>query len=142
MTDMDYSGNGQIELWQNGTLLVNWTGAVGYDPTTIPYENPPQGTANPNTKFDVFLGPYRPIQDTEQTEFFDEGALGGHLRRCVARSPDGGGAIRYVRAYRSNRRRYRWQPFQRALVFGWAALGDIVVHLRSGHHHYVGWGDY
>ncbi len=72
MTDMDYNGAGQIELWQNGNLLVNWTGAVGYNPTTIPYNGAPQGTANPNTKFDVFLGPYRPIQDTQQEEFFDE----------------------------------------------------------------------
>jgi len=72
MTDMDYSGDGQVELWQNGNLLVNWTGAVGYNPSTIPYKNPPEGTADPNSKFDVFLGPYRPVQDTQQEEFWDE----------------------------------------------------------------------
>jgi len=71
MTDMDYNGAGQVELWQNGTLLMNWTGAVGYNPSTIPY-NPPTGLSNPNQKFDVFLGPYRPTQDTQQEEFFDE----------------------------------------------------------------------
>jgi Dockerin type I domain/PEP-CTERM motif len=71
MTDMDYTGAGQIELWQNGTQLVNWTGAVGYNPSTIPY-NPPTGLSDPNQKFDVFLGPYRPTQNTQQEEFFDE----------------------------------------------------------------------
>ena len=76
MTDMDYNGNGQIKLWQNGTLLMNWTGAVGYDPSTIPYKNPPIGTANPNSHFDVFLGPYRPIQNTEQTELISMTPVG------------------------------------------------------------------
>jgi hypothetical protein len=71
MTDMDYNGAGQVELWQNGNLLINWTGAVGYNPSTIPY-NPPTGLSDPNQKFDVFLGPYRPTQETQQEEFFDE----------------------------------------------------------------------
>jgi hypothetical protein len=72
MTDMDYNGDGQIELWQNGNLLMNWTGAVGYNPSTIPYKNPPEGTEDPNSQFDVFLGPYRPSQETEQQEQFDD----------------------------------------------------------------------
>jgi len=71
-TYMDYSGSGNIELWQNGNLIVNWTGAVGYDPSTIPYNNPPEGTANPNSQFDVYVGPYRPSQETEQSEVFDD----------------------------------------------------------------------
>jgi hypothetical protein len=72
MTYMDYNGDGQIELWQNGTMLMNWTGAVGYNPSTIPYKNPPEGTANPNSQFDVYVGPYRPSQETEQSEEFDD----------------------------------------------------------------------
>jgi hypothetical protein len=71
-TTMDFNGNGEVALWENGTKLVDWTGAVGYDPSTIPYKNPPQGTANPNQSFDVFFGPYRPIQNTEQVEQFDD----------------------------------------------------------------------
>ncbi|HUB24916.1 MAG TPA: heparin lyase I family protein [Tepidisphaeraceae bacterium] len=71
-TDMDYSGDGQVALWENGTELVDWTGAVGYNPSTIPYKNPPEGTANPNQNFDVFIGPYRTIQDTQQQELFDD----------------------------------------------------------------------
>jgi hypothetical protein len=72
MTLMDYTGGGQVKLWQNGSQLVNWTGAVGYDPTTIPYKNPPAGTDNPNTAFDVFFGPYREQQSTTQELFYDE----------------------------------------------------------------------
>jgi len=68
----DYSGNGQIKVWQNGTQVITWTGKVGYDPSTIPYNNPPAGTANPNPNFDVFYGPYRNTQDTKQQMFFDE----------------------------------------------------------------------
>ena len=71
-TYMDYNGSGEVALWENGTKLVDWTGAVGYNPSTIPYKNPPQGTANPNTAFDVFFGPYRPTQNTEQIENFDD----------------------------------------------------------------------
>jgi hypothetical protein len=51
---------------------VNWTGAVGYNPTTIAYRNPPAGTDNPNTAFDVFFGPYREQQATAQELFYDE----------------------------------------------------------------------
>jgi hypothetical protein len=71
-TVMDFNGSGEVALWENGVKLVDWTGAVGYDPSTIPYKNPPQGTANPNSSFDVFFGPYRPIQNTEQVEQFDD----------------------------------------------------------------------
>jgi hypothetical protein len=71
-TDMDYSGSGQIQLWQNGNLLMSWTGAVGYNPSTIPYKNPPAGTADPNSAFNVYVGPYRPSQETEQSELFDD----------------------------------------------------------------------
>ena len=72
MSIMDYSGQGQVKLWQDGTQLIGWTGAVGYDPTTIPYNNPPAGTANPNAAFDVFIGPYREQQSTRQQFFYDE----------------------------------------------------------------------
>ena len=68
----DYTGSGQIKVWQNGTQVIDWTGKVGYDPSTIPYNNPPAGTANPNNAFDVFYGPYRNTQDTKQQMFFDE----------------------------------------------------------------------
>jgi hypothetical protein len=68
----DYNGNGQIKVWQNGTQVIAWTGKVGYDPSTIPYKNPPAGTANPNTSFDVFYSPYRNRQNTKQQMFFDE----------------------------------------------------------------------
>ena len=71
-TTMNYSGNGQVKLWQNGSELVDWNGTVGYDPTTIPYKNPPAGAANPNSAFDVFFGPYREQQSTEQEFYFDE----------------------------------------------------------------------
>ena len=70
-TYMDYNGSGEVALWENGTKLVDWTGAVGYNPSTIPY-NPPTGQPNPNQKFDVFFGPYRPTQSTEQIENFDD----------------------------------------------------------------------
>ena len=72
MSIMDYTGGGQVKLWQNGSQLVNWTGTVGYDPGTIPYKNPPAGTDNPNSAFDVFFGPYREQQSTTQEFFFDE----------------------------------------------------------------------
>jgi len=72
MTDMDYGGSGQVKLWQNGNLLMNWTGAVGYNPSTIPYKNPPEGTANPSQNFNVYFGPYRPAQQSEQEELFDD----------------------------------------------------------------------
>ena len=68
----DYTGNGQIKVWENGTQVITWTGKVGYDPSTIPYKNPPAGTPNPNNAFDVFYGPYRNTQDTKQQMFFDE----------------------------------------------------------------------
>lgn len=68
----DYTGNGQIKVWQDGTQVIYWTGKVGYDPSTIPYKNPPAGTANPNNAFDVFYGPYRNTQNTKQQMFFDE----------------------------------------------------------------------
>jgi hypothetical protein len=70
-TTMDYNGSGEVALWENGTKLVDWTGAVGYNPSTIPY-NPPTGQPNPNQNFDVFFGPYRPTQSTEQIENFDD----------------------------------------------------------------------
>jgi hypothetical protein len=70
-TYMDYNGSGEVALWENGTKLVDWTGAVGYNPSTIPY-NPPTGQPNPNQNFDVFFGPYRPTQSTEQIENFDD----------------------------------------------------------------------
>ena len=72
MTVMDFNGNGHVELWQNGNKLVDWTGSDAYDPSTIPYKNPPAGTDNPNSAFDVFVGPDRPQQSTEQTELFDD----------------------------------------------------------------------
>jgi Polysaccharide lyase len=71
MTDMDYSGNGEIELWQNGNLLTTWTGVVGYDPSGYPYDLP-TGINHPNQKFNVYFGPYRPGQDSEQEELFDD----------------------------------------------------------------------
>jgi hypothetical protein len=71
-TTMDFSGNGHVQLWQNGTELVNWTGSDAYDPSTIPYKNPPEGTVSPNSAFDVFIGPYRDQQSTEQGELFDD----------------------------------------------------------------------
>jgi hypothetical protein len=72
MTIMDFSGAGQVKLWQNNTQLLAWTGSDAYDPTTIPYKNPPPGTPNPNSAFDVFIGPYRDQQNTTQRELFDE----------------------------------------------------------------------
>jgi len=68
----DYTGNGQIKVWQNGNQIIYWTGKVGYDPSTIPYKNPPAGTPNPNNSFDVFYGPYRDRQPTQQQVFYDE----------------------------------------------------------------------
>lgn len=68
----DFNGNGQIKVWQNGIQVIAWTGKVGYDPSTIPYKNPPSGTPNPNDAFDVFYGPYRNRQNTKQQMFFDE----------------------------------------------------------------------
>ena len=72
MSIMDYNGQGQVKLWQDGAQLAAWTGDVGYDPTTIPYHNPPAGTDFPNTAFDVFFGPYREQQTTSQQFYFDE----------------------------------------------------------------------
>ena len=64
-TTMNYTGNGQVKLWQNPSQMVDWSGAVGYDPTTIPYKTPPVGTANPNNAFDVFfVVRYREQQST------------------------------------------------------------------------------
>lgn len=71
-TYMDYNGNGNIELWQNGNLLIDWTGAVGYNPSTTPYNTNPPETEYPNNDFDVYVGPYRPSQETEQSEIFDD----------------------------------------------------------------------
>jgi len=68
----DYSGNGQIKVWQNGSKIVSWTGKVGYNPNTIPYRNPPAGILHPNNAFDVFYGPYRDRQMTKQQVFYDE----------------------------------------------------------------------
>ena len=68
----DYTGNGQIKVWQDGTQVIAWTGKVGYDPSTLPYKNPPTGTANPNSAFDVFYGPYRNRQFVRHQMFFDE----------------------------------------------------------------------
>ncbi len=68
----DYTGSGQIKVWQNGTQIVTWTGKVGYDPSTIPYNNPPPGTSNPNQNFDVFYGPYRDRQNKKHQVFYDE----------------------------------------------------------------------
>ena len=69
---MNYQGQGEVGLWENGVQLFDWTGSVGYDPTTIPYKNPPAGTSPPNSLFDVFFGPYREQQATTQTFYFDE----------------------------------------------------------------------
>jgi hypothetical protein len=68
----DYTGSGQIKVWLNGTQIIYWTGKVGYDPSTIPYNNPPPGTNPPNNSFDVFYGPYRDRQTTKQQVFYDE----------------------------------------------------------------------
>jgi hypothetical protein len=68
----DYTGSGQIKMWQNGTAVVNWTGKVGYDPSTIPYNGAPPGTSTPNQNFNVYFGPYRARQNTKQQMFFDE----------------------------------------------------------------------
>jgi hypothetical protein len=51
---------------------VNWTGKVGYDPSTIPYNGAPVGTPTPNQNFNVYFGPYRARQNTKQQMFFDE----------------------------------------------------------------------
>lgn len=71
-TTMGYNNNGNVQLWENGTLVVNWSGLVGYNPATIPYNNPPAGTNPPNSAFDVFVGPYRDEQSTQQVEYFDQ----------------------------------------------------------------------
>jgi hypothetical protein len=71
MTIMDYNGAGQLKLWQNGTQLMSWTGNTCYDPNTIPYNNPPAGTANPLSDFDVFIGMYRTQQNAKQQLFYD-----------------------------------------------------------------------
>jgi hypothetical protein len=68
----DYHGTGQIKVWQDGAQVVEWTGKVGYDPSTTPYASPPPGTPPPNQAFDVFYGPYRNTQNTRQQMFFDE----------------------------------------------------------------------
>lgn len=31
----DYTGDGQIKVWENGTQVIAWIGKVGYDPSTI-----------------------------------------------------------------------------------------------------------
>jgi hypothetical protein len=54
------------------TAVVNWTGKVGYDPSTIPYNGAPAGTSTPNHNFNVYLGPYRARQNTKPQMFFDE----------------------------------------------------------------------
>ena len=68
---MDYNYRGRVDMWENGTLLVSWTGSVGYNPATIPY-NPSAGTPPPNSLFAVDIGPYRAQQATTQEFFFDE----------------------------------------------------------------------
>jgi hypothetical protein len=54
------------------TAVVNWTGKVGYDPSTIPYNGAPAGTSTPNHNFNAYLGPYRARQNTKPQMFFDE----------------------------------------------------------------------
>jgi hypothetical protein len=68
----DHTGAGRIKVWQDSAVVIDWVGKVGYDPSTIPYHDPPPGTRSPNNAFDVFYGPYRNTQNTRQQMFFDE----------------------------------------------------------------------
>jgi hypothetical protein len=68
----DYTGNGQIKVWQNGTQIIYWIGKVGYDPATKPYTGDTSGISYPNLNFDVFYGPYRDRQNKKHQVFYDE----------------------------------------------------------------------
>ena len=73
----DYSGTtGNVQLWVNGTQMVNWSGKVGYNPNSCPIPNLTLcGTTNyphPNANFNVYFGPYRNRQYKKQQMFFDE----------------------------------------------------------------------
>ena len=68
----DYTGSGQVKVWQNGTQIISWTGKVGYDPSTKPYAGASASTLYPNANFDVFYGPYRERQNRKHQIFYDE----------------------------------------------------------------------
>ncbi len=77
------SQDGQIKLWQNGTLMIQWNGRAGYADGIV-YA----GTAyTPNAKFDAFFGPYRPCQNVSLLLYYDEIRYGGAYTEA---DPDNG----------------------------------------------------
>lgn len=70
-TRMRHAGqpdDGEVRVWHNGVEVIRWFGKIGYDPSRPPSDR----DANPNSKFDVFYGPYRGQQDERHQLFFDE----------------------------------------------------------------------
>ena len=58
-----FAGNGHIKLWIDNTKVLDWTGAIGYDPTKV------KGAIN---GLDVKTGIYQPSTNNGHTFYFDQ----------------------------------------------------------------------
>jgi Polysaccharide lyase len=69
---MNYGGGGYVKVWQNGSLVVNWSGKVGYRKG---FTNSGGGVAGDNCSVDIGLYRNHGQQNTMQA-FFDDGRYG------------------------------------------------------------------
>ncbi len=56
-------GTGEVKLWLDGTKVLDWTGAIGYDPAAV------QGSLN---GLDLKAGIYQPNVNNGRTMYFDQ----------------------------------------------------------------------